>query len=80
MLGVLGASHVVTVEHPETGSPNRFSCDLGGELPERTEAPGYSLESRTDLHDESAFRRLADRPARTLRNRERLARRHVPRR
>jgi Protein of unknown function DUF2617 len=29
------------------------------ELPERTEAPGYFLESRTDTHDEATFRRLA---------------------
>ncbi|HVQ99849.1 MAG TPA: DUF2617 family protein, partial [Mycobacterium sp.] len=39
----------------------QVSCDLGGELPERTHAPGYHLDSRIDVHDEATFRRLADR-------------------
>ncbi|WP_293004359.1 DUF2617 family protein [Mycobacterium sp.] len=60
VLGVLGASHVVTVEHPNTSFSEQISCDLSGDLPDRTQAPGYRLESRTDVHDESAFRRLAD--------------------
>jgi hypothetical protein len=60
VLGVLGASHVITVEHAETRFSEQVSCHLGGDLPERTHAPGYHLESRTDLHDEVAFRQLAD--------------------
>ncbi|OSC37523.1 DUF2617 family protein [Mycobacterium decipiens] len=61
-LGVLSASHVVTVEHPTGGFSEQVSCTArshGGELPERTEAPGYDLQSRTHTHDEVTFRRLA---------------------
>jgi hypothetical protein len=61
VLGVLGASHVITVEHAKGGFSEQISCDLGGELPVRTDAPGYHLESRTDIHDEPTFRRLAQR-------------------
>jgi len=61
VLGVLGASHVVTVEHTNTLFSEQVSCHLGGELPEHTQAPGYHLESRTDIHDEPTFRRLANR-------------------
>jgi hypothetical protein len=61
VLGVLGASHVVTVEHANTLFSEQVSCHLGGELPKRTEAPGYHLESRTDIHDEPTFRRFARR-------------------
>ena len=61
VLGVLGASHVITVEHAKGEFSEQVSCHLGGELPEQTDAPGYRLESRTDLHDEPAFRRLAQR-------------------
>jgi hypothetical protein len=60
VLGVLGASHVVTVEHSNTVFSEQVSCDLAGELPEQTQAPGYHLESRIALHDAQAFRRLAD--------------------
>jgi hypothetical protein len=67
VLGVLGASHVITVEHAKGRFSEQVSCHLGGELPERTDAPGYRLDSRTDVHDEPAFRRLA------LRLRERCA-------
>ena len=59
VLGVLGASHVITVEHANCLFSEQVSCDLGGELPQRTDAPGYHLESRTDIHDEATFRRLA---------------------
>lgn len=59
VLGVLGASHVITVEHAKGRFSEQVSCNLGGELPERTDAPGYQLESRTDSHDEPAFRRIA---------------------
>src|SRR6201993_1588311 len=61
VLGVLGASHVITVEHAKGSFSEQVSCHLGGELPEHTDAPGYRLESRTDRHDEPAFRRLAQR-------------------
>jgi hypothetical protein len=62
VLGVLGASHVITVEHANSRFSEQVSCTArgyGGKLPERTEAPGYHLESHTDIHDEPAFRRLA---------------------
>ncbi len=59
LLGVLGASHVITVEHADTRFSEQVSCHVGGELPERTQVPGYHLESRTDEHDEATFRKLA---------------------
>ena len=59
VLGVLGASHVITVEHVKGQFSEQVSCNLGGELPERTGAPGYYLDSRTEMHDEPTFRRLA---------------------
>jgi hypothetical protein len=62
LLGVLGASHVVTVDHATGRFSEQVSCtarSLGVDLPERTAAPGYYLESRTDTHDEATFRRLA---------------------
>jgi hypothetical protein len=61
VLGVLGASHVVTVEHPNTTFSEQVSCDLDGELPQSRQGAGYHLESRVDLPGESAFRELADR-------------------
>lgn len=62
LLGVLGASHVITVAHRDGDFSEQVSCAVGGHgesLPERTEAPGYLLESRTETHDESSFRSLA---------------------
>jgi Protein of unknown function DUF2617 len=62
LLGVLGASHVVAVEHATGGFSEEVSCtarSLGVGLPERTDAPGYCLQSRTETHDEPTFRRLA---------------------
>jgi hypothetical protein len=47
------------LDHPDLFS-EQVSCHFGGELPERTHAPGYHLESQTDFHDEVAFRQLAD--------------------
>ncbi len=64
LLGVLGASHVVTVEHATGRFSEQVSCTartLGVDLPEHTDAPGYSLESRTDTYDEATFRRIAHR-------------------
>jgi hypothetical protein len=62
LLGVLGASHVVAVEHPAGRFSEQVSCTArshGIDLPQRTDAPGYSLSSRTETHDEASFRRLA---------------------
>jgi len=62
LLGVLGASHVVAVEHPAGRFSEQVSCTargLGAALPRRTDAPGYCLQSRTETHDEASFRRLA---------------------
>ncbi|ORB86629.1 hypothetical protein B1987_25860 [Mycobacterium kansasii] len=62
LLGVLGASHVITVRHGGATFSEQISCstrDQGSSLPAHTEAPGYRLESRSDTHDESTFRRLA---------------------
>ena len=63
VLGVLGASHVVTVENASCEPfSERVSCTThsqDGNLPKHAEAPGYLLRSRTDTHDEAAFRRIA---------------------
>lgn len=61
-LGVLGASHVITVEHSTSHFSEEVSCTARshrGELPDHADAPGYRLESHTSTHDEHAFRRLA---------------------
>jgi hypothetical protein len=61
-LGVLGASHLVTVEHACTSFSEQVSCTAGGgtdTLPKHAEACGYSLKSHTATHDETSFRRLA---------------------
>jgi hypothetical protein len=61
LLGVLGASHVVTVEHATHRFSEQVSCDARshGELPEHADAPGYRIDSHTHTHDEAAFRGLA---------------------
>jgi hypothetical protein len=62
LLGVLGASHVVAVKHATGHFSEQVSCtarSLGVDLPERTDGPGYRLQSRTETHDEATFRRLA---------------------
>jgi hypothetical protein len=61
-LGVLGASHLVTIEHAASTFSEQVSCTADsdtGTLPERAEAGGYSLESATATHDEATFRQLA---------------------
>lgn len=61
-LGVLGASHLVTIEHADNSFSEQVSCIAGTDtsaLPERAEASGYALESSTGTHDEPTFRRLA---------------------
>ncbi|HEY1440023.1 MAG TPA: DUF2617 family protein [Mycobacterium sp.] len=62
LLGVLGASHVVTVKHAGRHFTEQVSCTArshGGKLPEHADAPGYTIESRTDTRDEATFRELA---------------------
>jgi hypothetical protein len=62
VLGILGASHVVNVAHPDLGFSEQISCAaqaLGGTLPTHAEAPGYDLQSRVTTHEEPQFRSLA---------------------
>lgn len=62
LLGVLGASHVVTIERTKSRFSEQVSCTArayGGDLPEHAEAPGYHLESRIVSHERASFRRLA---------------------
>ena len=59
LLGVLGASHVVTVEGHFSEQVSCTARGQGGDLPECTDAGGYHLESRTETRDETTFRRLA---------------------
>lgn len=59
LLGVLGASHVVAVEQAFSEEISCTARNLGAALPERTDAPGYRLRSRTDTRGEADFRRLA---------------------
>lgn len=61
-LGILGASHVVSVDHAETGFSEQISCAArarGTGLPAHAEAPGYHLQSHTSRREESEFRTLA---------------------
>jgi hypothetical protein len=62
-LGVLGASHVITVEHPlADGFSEQVSCTAdtqAGELPQTANAPGYQLHSQITFYDELPFRQLA---------------------
>lgn len=61
-LAVLGASHLVTVEHAAADFSEQVSCATDGPadtLPEHADGPGYRLESCTRTHDEPEFRRLA---------------------
>ncbi|MEH3135202.1 MULTISPECIES: DUF2617 family protein [Mycolicibacterium] len=58
VLGVLGASHIVTVG---TFS-EQVSChhlDDSTHLPATTEGPGYRMSSDTVVHEEESFRRIA---------------------
>lgn len=59
LLGVLGASHVVTIDGHFSEEVSCTAGSQGGDLPERSDAPGYHLESHTETRDEAAFRRLA---------------------
>lgn len=62
VLGVLGASHVITVEHPNYRFSEQVSCTArarGGDLPSHADAPGYRLECETTAHNETTFRAMA---------------------
>ncbi|OBB55841.1 MULTISPECIES: DUF2617 family protein [Mycolicibacterium] len=64
VLGVLGASHVVTVEHPAGGFSEEVSCSAhayGRTLPGRFEGPGYRFESETTVCAATEFETLAQR-------------------
>ena len=60
-LGVLGASHVVTVNAANRHFSEEVSCTAQAttQLPDRAVAPGYRLDSHTEIHEEASFRRLA---------------------
>jgi hypothetical protein len=63
-LGILGASHVVTVLHAGSGFSEQVSCAapaLGTGLPTHAQAPGYQLRSHTSSYAEPRFRLLAGR-------------------
>lgn len=61
VLGVLGASHVVTVDRANSRFSEEVSCTARTEapLPEQAVARGYQLDSRTETHDQPSFRHLA---------------------
>lgn len=61
-LGVLGASHVITVAHPDSVFSEEISCTEQGRddaLPAVAQAVGYHLQSHTDHFDETTFRDFA---------------------
>lgn len=61
-LGVLGASHVITVDHPESSFSEEISCTTrtdGIGLPRHAAEPGYQLRSRSTLLPDDDFRTLA---------------------
>ncbi len=60
-LGVLGASHVIAVEDATFPFSEEVSCTARSEavLPARAHAPGYRLESHTEMHNDANFRKLA---------------------
>jgi hypothetical protein len=64
LLGVLGASHVIKVEHATSPFSEEISCTAngcGGALPRRADAPGYRLKAHTAERGEADFRALARR-------------------
>lgn len=62
-LGVLGASHLITIEGTKTVFSEEVSCTARTDtaLPGAATAPGYRIESRTEFCDPTEFRRLAHR-------------------
>ncbi|BCI52536.1 hypothetical protein NIIDNTM18_18140 [Mycolicibacterium litorale] len=66
VLGVLGASHVVTVEHRDGRFSEEVSCSAhahGGALPGHHDAPGYRIDTRTVACAATDFAMLAARLA-----------------
>jgi hypothetical protein len=62
LLGVLGASHVISVEHPNAAFSEQVSCTEhpnDGKLPDFFDEPGYRLESCAAEHGVTEFRRIA---------------------
>lgn len=59
VLGVLGASHVITVEGMFSEQISCAAHRYGGTLPDRAEAPGYQMTAHTTEHTEADFRALA---------------------
>jgi hypothetical protein len=62
VLGILGASHVITAEHGDTPFSEQISCTAHTDratLPTEADAPGYRLTSCTVDHDRTTFRALA---------------------
>ena len=62
LLGVLGASHVISVDHPNRSFSEEISCGArsrGGGLPGTADAPGYHLDASTVDHGWADFRRIA---------------------
>jgi hypothetical protein len=63
VLGILGASHVISVEHATSRFSEEVSCTAnqhGGPLPERADAQGYRLTAHTTELAEAGFRALAE--------------------
>ena len=63
VLGILGASHVISVEHATSPFSEEISCNAtqrGGVLPEQADAPGYHLTAHTTDLAEDGFRSLAE--------------------
>lgn len=62
ILGVLGASHLITATHPNSVFSEEISCTArghGGALPATAQATGYQLQSHTERYDPPAFRDIA---------------------
>ncbi|RAV14544.1 DUF2617 domain-containing protein [Mycolicibacterium sp. GF69] len=61
LLGVLGASHLVTVENARHTLSEEVSCTARTDtpLPGCAVAPGYRIESRTQTYDAAGLRALA---------------------
>ena len=62
VLGVLGASHVVTVEHSQGHFTEEVSCSAsahGAALPGQADAPGYHLASQVKRYAAQDFADLA---------------------
>ncbi|SEH87080.1 Protein of unknown function DUF2617 [Mycolicibacterium rutilum] len=60
-LGVLGASHLVTVDAADHAFSEEVSCTAQSDaaLPGHATAPGYRIRSRTEIRGAADFHRLA---------------------